>query len=47
MPVRSQDVAALGAWTRSAPLPLKGGAADFDPVLDLNGDARIVLLGEA
>ena len=26
---------------------LEGGADDFDPLLDLIGDARVVLIGEA
>lgn len=32
---------------RAAALPLHGGAHDYDPLLDLVGDARFVLLGEA
>jgi erythromycin esterase-like protein len=32
---------------RSAAHPLTGGAHDYDPLLELIGDARIVLLGEA
>ncbi len=32
---------------RGAALPLTGAAADFDPLLDLIGDARLVLIGEA
>ena len=31
----------------SAIYPLEGGRADYDPLLDLIGDARFVLLGEA
>jgi erythromycin esterase-like protein len=32
---------------RAAARPLTGGAHDYDPLLDLVGDARFVLLGEA
>jgi erythromycin esterase-like protein len=32
---------------RSCALPLAGAAAGFDPLLDLIGDARFVLIGEA
>jgi erythromycin esterase-like protein len=32
---------------RSSAHPLTGGARDYDPLLDLIGDARFVLLGEA
>jgi erythromycin esterase-like protein len=32
---------------RSQALPLSGAANDFDPLLDLIGDARFVLIGEA
>jgi erythromycin esterase-like protein len=32
---------------RSAALPLTGAARDYDPLLELIGEARIVLLGEA
>jgi erythromycin esterase-like protein len=32
---------------RSAAHPLNGGARDYDPLLSLIGDARLVLLGEA
>lgn len=32
---------------RAAALPLSGGARDYDALLDLVGDARFVLLGEA
>jgi erythromycin esterase-like protein len=32
---------------RDSAYPLTGGARDYDPLMDLVGDARIVLLGEA
>src|SRR5579864_6093309 len=32
---------------RDAALPLTGAAEDYDPLLNLIGDARVVLLGEA
>src|ERR687885_464827 len=32
---------------RGAAHPLTGGSRDYDPLLDLIGDARFVLLGEA
>jgi erythromycin esterase-like protein len=32
---------------RSQALPLSGAANDFDPLLELIGDARFVLIGEA
>jgi erythromycin esterase-like protein len=35
------------ALLRSSAGPLAGAAIDFDPLLDLIGDARLVLLGEA
>jgi erythromycin esterase-like protein len=35
------------AVLRSAAEPLTGAAGDYDPLLDLIGDARLVLLGEA
>src|ERR671938_62005 len=35
------------AVIRRAAYPLTGGAADYDPLLNLIGNARIVLLGEA
>lgn len=47
MNLGSRDTARLAAWTRSVASPLAGGAADFDPFVELVGDARIVLLGEA
>ncbi|HEX7610652.1 MAG TPA: erythromycin esterase family protein [Solirubrobacteraceae bacterium] len=44
LPLGEQDV--LDALRREAH-PLTGGARDYDPLLELVGDARIVLLGEA
>jgi erythromycin esterase-like protein len=44
LPLGESDV--LDAIRREAH-PLAGGASDYDPLLDLIGDARIVLLGEA
>lgn len=41
--VTDREVAAL----RGAAHPLTGSAADYDPLLELVGDARFVLLGEA
>lgn len=35
------------ATIRQSAVPLTGGAEDFDPLLELIGDARFVLLGEA
>jgi len=35
------------ATLRAAAHPITGGARDYDPLLDLVGDARFVLLGEA
>src|SRR5438067_8880881 len=32
---------------REAAIPLPGGSADYDPLLEIVGDARFVLLGEA
>jgi len=32
---------------RAAAIPLSGGAHDYDQLLDLVGEARVVLLGEA
>ena len=37
----------LAATIRAAAVPLSGGAADYDALLELVGDARLVLLGEA
>jgi erythromycin esterase-like protein len=37
----------LRASIRSATVPLTGGARDYDALIDLVGDARLVLLGEA
>lgn len=34
-------------WVRRRALPLTGGLNDFDDLMDLVGDARIVMLGEA
>ena len=44
--MRDQDKAAARA-VRAAAQPLSGGPDDFDALLDLIGDARLVLLGEA
>ena len=38
---------ALVEALREAVHPLTGGAADYDPLLERIGDARVVLLGEA
>src|SRR3954452_21722439 len=35
------------AAVRRAASPLTGGTTDYDPLLELIGDARLVLLGEA
>jgi erythromycin esterase-like protein len=45
--VKSGDSAALAALVRAAAHPFKGAARDYDPLMDLVGDARFVLLGEA
>src|SRR3984893_17358209 len=37
----------LGEAVREAAQPLPGAGADYDPLMDLIGDARFVLLGEA
>jgi len=42
----------MGRWKRTAPLglrvyPLDGSEQDFDPILEMVGDARVVLIGEA
>lgn len=37
----------LSDWVRRRALPLTGGEGDFDDLMDLLGDARIVMLGEA
>src|SRR5687768_2593049 len=37
----------IGEAVRNAAIPLPGGSGDYDPLLDLIGDARFVLLGEA
>lgn len=39
--------AALAAEVRAAAQPLTGAGADLDPLIDLVGDSRCVLLGEA
>src|SRR5437764_7643431 len=39
--------AALTNTIREAAYPLSGNSADYDPLLDLIGEARFVLLGEA
>ncbi|MDQ3814896.1 MAG: erythromycin esterase family protein [Armatimonadota bacterium] len=41
------DVATLVDRVREAAHPLNGVAQDYDPLMDLIGDARFVLLGEA
>ncbi|QOY92996.1 erythromycin esterase family protein [Massilia sp. UMI-21] len=41
--VTAHDIGAL----RAAARPLTGGVSDYDPLLELVGDARFVLLGEA
>ena len=41
------DDTALVAAVRRAARPLTGGTGDFDPLLEMVGDARVVLLGEA
>ena len=41
------DDRALIEALRKAAHPLTGGAADYDPLLDRIGEARVVLLGEA
>jgi erythromycin esterase-like protein len=46
MTMRDQDRASAHA-VRAAARPLTGGPGDFDPLIDLVGDARLVLLGEA
>src|SRR4051812_5204592 len=37
----------VAATLRNAAHPLTGSKADYDPLLELIGDARVVLLGEA
>src|SRR5918911_5194574 len=39
--------AALAAMVREAAHPLAGSVQDYDPLIDLIGDARLVLIGEA
>jgi erythromycin esterase-like protein len=46
MTMRTEDRAAALA-IRAAAHTLRGSPADFDPLVDLVGDARVVLLGEA
>ena len=41
------ETRALSTSLREAAHPLVGSRSDFDPVMDLVGDARLVLLGEA
>jgi erythromycin esterase-like protein len=45
--MRSTTEATLLEAVRDAARPLTGPARDYDPLIDLVGDARIVLLGEA
>lgn len=40
-------VSDLARWTHEHARPLTGAAGDFDDLVDLIGDARIVMLGEA
>lgn len=40
-------VAERARWTRDTAVPLNGTPHDFDGLMDLVGDARIVMLGEA
>lgn len=47
MPVSPERSGAAVDAIRAAALPLIGTARDYDPLLDLIGDARFVLLGEA
>lgn len=44
---RSVDSEAVVAAVRASALPVQGAESDFDPLLDLIGDARYVLIGEA
>jgi erythromycin esterase-like protein len=41
------EPAALAALVRKSARPISGGRADYDPLLEMVGDARFVLLGEA
>ncbi len=43
----SQNVLSLTDVVRDAAYPLTGSAADYDPLLEMVGDARFVLIGEA
>lgn len=42
-----REAATLAGVLRSAAHPLTGHAEDYDPLMELVGDARVVLLGEA
>src|SRR6266511_469104 len=42
-----REAQALSELVRRAAVPLTGAAKDYDALLDLIGDARLVLLGEA
>jgi erythromycin esterase-like protein len=41
------DPASLATLVRKSARPISGGRADYDPLLEMVGDARFVLLGEA
>src|SRR5215210_191819 len=46
--LRSQrEEEGLAKELREAAYPLEGAEADYDPLLDMIGDARVVLIGEA
>src|SRR5919109_4822268 len=40
-------VATLAGAVRAAAYPLSGTASDYDPLIEMVGDARFVLIGEA
>ena len=44
---RSTELATVAEAVRKTAHPITGAARDYDPLLDLIGDARFVLLGEA